>query len=339
MSCTHPLSKQRLSRTSRLAIFLSLSVSFLVAPALASEKPQLKPVSLQSAPAVSWQVLTNAIQDHSSIRRKKAILALATMPAWPSVTKLLTNALHKDQDGRVRTTAATALGTLKARRALPDLRQALDDKETTVRFAAAQSLWKMGDHSGREILLNVLDGEISPSGGMDEMIKQEFSDANQTMHDPQVLAWMGAEQASGAFLGPFSIGVTMAERMTKDKGASARVLSATMLASDHDPATVRDLDESLGDKNWVVKAAAAKALGDHACAVLIPDLALFLSDKRDELKLSAATSILRITNRLKSGRPRNQECELLHGLSPTRTAATSQTVAAGKATVDTESQK
>jgi hypothetical protein len=312
----------------RFCIFVTLSVLFLAAWVLGSDKPQPKPVSVAAAPSVSWKVLTTATQDHSSVRRKKAILALATMPPWHSVIKLLTDKLHEDQDSRIRTAAASALGTIKARRALPDLRQALDDKEVTVRFAAAQSLWKMGDHSGREILLNVLEGETSPAGGMDEMIRQEFTDATQKIHDPQALAWMGVEEASGAFLGPFSIGVTMAERLAKDSGASARVLSATMLASDHDPVTVRDLDESLADKNWVVRAAAAKALGDHACAVLIPDLALFLDDKRDELRLTAATSILRIANDVKTGHARNHECELLHGASPTRSAASARVVAA-----------
>jgi HEAT repeat protein len=233
--------------------------------------------------------------------------------------KLLDSTLQKDKDGRVRVAAASALGFMKARKAIPALRTSLDDKEVPVRFAAAQALWKMGDHSGRFVLLNVLEGQSSPSGGMNQMIRQQWDDAEDKLHDPQGLAWMGVQEASGAFLGPFAIGVTMAGELARDKGAPARVLSASMLASDRDPRTVRDLDESLGDSNWVVRTAAAKALANHPCSQLIPDLQPFLLEKRDELRLTAATALLRISANVKSSLAPSAECELLHGA--TRPAA------------------
>lgn len=288
-------------------------IAALLVPPLAAENTSSNQVNCpHRAVHSAWQVLTSAIQDHSAIHRQNAIGALSTLPPWSSTVRLLTNALKRDKDDRVRAAAAAALGTIKAEKAIPDLRAALDDEQVAVRFAAAQSLWKMGDHSGRDVLLNVLEGESSPGGGMNKMIRQQWDDATGKLHDPQALAWMGAEEASGAFLGPFAIGVTMAEQLTKDKGAPARVLSASMLASDHNPKTVRDLDESLGDNNWVVRVAAVKALGAHSCVRLIPDLTPFLDDKHDELRFAAATSILRIAAATRTNKFQH-ECELIHG--------------------------
>ena len=234
-----------------LMIALTLSVPALAFGAAEGSLPESRNTTAHNA----WEVLVSATRDHNAIHRQKALTAFSTLPPWSSAVKVLEKMLQHDEDGGVRAAAATALGHMNARRTAPTLRAALDDKEVSVRFAAAQSLWRMHDHSGRDILLNVLEGETFPGGGINQMIRQQWDEATGKLHDPQALAWMGAEEASGALLGPFAIGVTMAEQLTKDKGAPARVLSASMLASDRDPRTVRDLDESLGDTNWVVRAA------------------------------------------------------------------------------------
>jgi len=223
-------------------------------------------------------------------------------------TRIVENGLH-DKDVDVRRVAATALGEMKFRHSIPLLQVALDDNSAAVRFAAAQSLWKMGDQSGRKVLLGILEGDTSASPGA---LKQGLQGANNKLHDPNALALMGINEASGAFLGPFSMGIVMAEHLAKDKSAPGRVLSASLLASDHDPRSIRDLDEALGDSSWTVQAAAAKALAQHPCKQLIGDLEPLLDNKRDEVKLTAAASILRIAASTRSGPEQNNECELLH---------------------------
>jgi hypothetical protein len=74
----------------------------------------------------------------------------------------------------------------------------------------------IGDHSGRSVLVNVLAGESSPSGSF---FKQNLENADKKLHNPRALALTGINEASGALLGPFSLGVTVAERFAKDKSA------------------------------------------------------------------------------------------------------------------------
>ena len=259
----------------------------------------------------AWKLLKDAAADKKAARRQNAMLALATLGRRSSAVQLVEHALLHDEDSTIRQTAASALGEMKNRQAVPSLRKALDDDSAVVRFAAAKSLWDLGDHSGRDILIEVLEGESSPSEGF---IKSSFDKADKKLHSPHDLIFMGINEASGAFLGPFSMGVTVAEQLMKDKTAPARALSATLLAGDHDPRSVRDLDQALGDKNWAVRAAAAKALGNYGCKALVPDLEPLLQDKKDEVKFMAAASLLKISSAPGSRIP--SECKLVGPNAP-----------------------
>jgi len=110
-----------------------------------------------------------------------------------------------------------------------------------------------------------------------------------------------------------------------DKSASARALSASLLASDHSPASVRELRDALQDKNPAVRAAAAKALGRHPCRSVVEDLHGLLDEKKDEVKYMAAASLLRISTN--AGR-RHIECEV-PAASPASAVAQSLPESAG----------
>ena len=125
------------------------------------------------------------------------------------------------------------MGEIGARQAIPMLKKALDDESGEVSFAAARALWQMGDQSGREILWAVLAGDQKTGPGM---IQGGIRDAKRKMHSPAALAKIGISEAAG-FLGPFSMGVGFVEELVKDKGATARALSAKLLGSDSDPQT------------------------------------------------------------------------------------------------------
>jgi HEAT repeat protein len=213
-----------------------------------------------------------------------------------------------DKNSAVRADAATALAEMNSRQSLPALRKTLDDESEQVRFAVARAPWKMGDHSGRGFLLEVLQGEASPSTGM---IRQGLDGANRKLRNPRQLALTGINEASSALLGPFSFGVKMAEQLAKDKSADSRALSASLLAFDHDPESVNKLWEALHDKSSLVRLAAAKALGQHPCSKLVPDLQELSNSDKDEIRYMAAASILRITAMSNSAlQSRKSECEL-----------------------------
>jgi HEAT repeat protein len=313
-------------------LMLSLT-AFSVAQQTPQSTPQTETTPVTASPAeqnqskprrppqvTAWRLLRSAAADHSATKRQNAILALSTLGSSPGAVRLVEHALIDDKDDDIRQTAASALAEMKARSALPLLRKALDDKSEIVRFTAARALWDMGDRSGRDVLIEVLQGESSPSKGF---LESSFDEADKKLHNPHALALMGINEASGAFLGPFSMGVVLAKRLAKDKSAGARALSAALLASDHDPRSVRDLDVALGDKTWAVREAAAKAIGNYRCKCLIDDLAPLLDDKKEEVRLMAAASILRISAARPSTIP--SECTLVGPAAAERAAMRTST--------------
>jgi HEAT repeat protein len=197
-----------------------------------------------------------------------------------------------DKDESIRFLAATTLGALEARGAIPKLRDAMYDDSPQVSFAAVQSLWKMGDHSGRDLLYEILDGERKTKPGM---VKSKMDKAKQTMHDPKAMVLISINEASGAFLGPFSMGVSVLEEYARNNSAPVQALCAQMLAADNTAATIDELTDSLDDKNWAVRVAAARALAKLHHRDMIPKLKNMMENDKEQLaRFSAAAAIIHL---------------------------------------------
>src|SRR6266849_6275960 len=160
----------------------------------------------------AWDLLKKGLSDGNPDKRRAAIKAVAAIGAQPESMQLLENALH-DKSAQVRQSAAAALGETKAPESIPYLKQALDDDDE-VAFTAAKALSSMGDISGLQVFQDVLKGERKDAAGT---IKSATRDAKRKMRNPVELAMIGINEASGAFLGPASYGVTAAENAYKDK--------------------------------------------------------------------------------------------------------------------------
>jgi HEAT repeat protein len=238
----------------------------------------------------AWDVVKNDIQSHKTTRRTTAIAALAVIGPRPDVLALLEEALQ-DRDATVRKTAAIALGDLQAQDSKPALRARLDDDSSEVEFAAANSLWKMGDRSGRGIFIATLSGENKGDGFVKSTVKSNFSKYS----DPKSLAMTGVKEAAGAFLGPLPIGITIAQELMKDRTASARAECAALLAKDPSPEAVRELTQALADKNWAVRAAAAQALSVSPGKVSPDAFGPLLYDDNGTVRDIAAAGIIRLT--------------------------------------------
>lgn len=234
----------------------------------------------------AWHVLNSSFSMGKTTDKIDVITALGTLAPHPAVMKLLLRALH-DEDADVRLAAVSTLGLLKAHAAVPQLRHVLRDPEPQVSFAAAKALWNMGDHSGRAIFAEVLAGERSASPGMIEEAKKHYLNA-------RTLALMGIEEGAGAVFGPLGYGISAVKELTKDKGASSRALSAEMLGLDHSTHAMRALRDAALDKNWVVRAAVADALGNSGRHDALPPLRTLLNDDKDAVRCMAAASIIRL---------------------------------------------
>ena len=106
---------------------------------------------------------------------------------------------------------------------------------------------------------------------------------------------MGIKEGAGALLGPFSLGIGLAEELMKDKSAPARALSAKLLASDADSRSIKELEQALDDKNAAVRAAVARSMGQRAGRDAIPKLEPLLADSNDGVRYMAAAAVIRLS--------------------------------------------
>jgi HEAT repeat protein len=253
--------------------------------ATAAKAPEANPVT-------AWDLLTQEANSDRFRDRSDALSALTILDRDRRAIAVISNALS-DKDETIRMLAATSLGDIKAKSAIPKLKIALDDRSPQVSFAVAQALWKMGDRSGRDIFYEVLDGErkVTPSP-----IKQKIRQARLDMHDPKAVALIGVNEASSAFLGPFSMGVSMVEEYAKGGGTSVQALCAQMLASDDNRDTAHELMFALGDKNWAVRAAAARAIAKLDDRQALPQLKdMMQNDKSQPARFAAAAAVIRLS--------------------------------------------
>ena len=247
-------------------------------------------------PAAAWTMLVQKVTSDSVRDRSDALSALTVLDSDTKAVTLIETALD-DKDENIRVFAATSLGDIKARSAIPKLKGALDDKSAAVSFAAAQALWKMGDRSGRDIFYQILDGERKTKPGL---IKSKLNEAKLEMHDPKALALLGINQISGAFLGPFAMGVSMLEEFAKETSAPVQALCAQLLAADDSRHTVNELTAALDDKHWTVRAAAAKSLAKLRVHRAVPQLKNMMeNDKSQPARLVAAAAIVQLSQHVR----------------------------------------
>lgn len=238
----------------------------------------------------AWAVLRKSLDESNPVHRAAAVAALGSAGTLPRVVSTIESMLE-DKDYVVRETAAATLGEMKSTGSIPKLKKALNDEAPEVVFTAAKSLWTMGDESGKQILLDVLAGDRGTSSGM---VKGAMRDAKLKLHSPTALARMGVNEASGALLGPFSMGILVAEDAMKDGGRSTRALAANLLATDSDQSATQALADALTDKSALVRAAAIRALGHRLASNAIPTFVPLLDDTHTAVRCMAAATIIKL---------------------------------------------
>ena len=239
----------------------------------------------------AWTLLADAVTDAKHPQTRIQALAALGLLRCPQAEKMIEDAM-KDPDVDVRTAAALAAGQTKDRNLTTPLRDLLDDKEPQVVFTAAVTLWKMGDRSGEDILMSVADG--GSSAGPTVMHGAEHK-IDKDLHDPAMLAKMGAMQGAAMLLGPFGFGIAAFEFIHQGGGNLARASAIEQIEQERTAPIHRELVAALADKDMVVRATAAKALVDyHDKATSMALYALF-ADSKYPVRLSAAAAYLRTT--------------------------------------------
>ena len=207
----------------------------------------------------AWKILTDAATDVKHTQtRLQALTALGLLRS-PRSAKLIADAMT-DPGLDVRTAAALAAGLSRDRTLEPNLRSLLNDKEPQVAFTAAMTLSKMGDHTGDDILVAVVDGERSAGPTMMHGTEHRI---DNDLHNPAMLARLGAMQGASMLLGPFGFGITAFEFIHQSGGDLARVSAIVQIAKDRTEPVHKKLMAALADKDPAVRAAAAEALADY----------------------------------------------------------------------------
>ena len=261
----------------------------LSAPSLAQLPAQTNSAERRTA---AWAFLRDGLNNKDADHRIQAVYALGALGGQSDSVSLI-EARLQDKDSLVRQAAAKTLGDMQASRSIPKLRIALDDTSAAVSFTAAQALWHIGDQSGTSILAQVLAGDRGVSPGL---IHSEWHDMHEQLHNPISIAEFGAAQAAGAFLGPAGFGVAALKELAKDKTAGVRALSASLLRAGSDPGDRVLLEEALKDKSWLVRAAAAEALGQIGNETDVEKLSPIMDKGHPAERYKAAAAIIRLTS-------------------------------------------
>jgi HEAT repeat protein len=236
-------------------------------------------------------LLTDAAGDAKHPQTRIQALAALGMMHSPRSTKMIANAMA-DPDLDVRTAAALAAGQTKDRDLTTNLRNLLDDKEPEVAFTAAMTLWKMGDKSGEDILMAVVDGERSAAPTLINGTKHKISN---DLHNPAMLARMGAMQGASMLLGPFGYGITAYEYIHKSGGDLSRVAAIEQISQEKTDPIHKELIAALTDKDPTVRAAAAKALVDYRDKTTSTAIYALFIDPKYPVRLTSAAAYLRTT--------------------------------------------
>jgi HEAT repeat protein len=252
-------------------------------------------VSMSATPeeriAEAWTLLSNAARDLKHPQTRIQALAAVGLMRNARSEKTISDAMG-DADLDIRTAAVLAVGEAKDRNLTTDVRNLLDDKEPQVAFTAAMTLWKMGDRSGEDILMAVLDGERKAGPTLMHGTEHDIS---KELHDPAAMAKLGAMQGASMLLGPFGYGITAYEYIRKNGGDSARVSAIEQISQEKTAPVHKELVAALGDKDPTVRAAAAKALVDYRDNATSMAIYALFADTKQPVRLTAAAAYLRTT--------------------------------------------
>ncbi|MBD3209855.1 hypothetical protein GF318_00555 [Candidatus Micrarchaeota archaeon] len=220
--------------------------------------------------------LMQSLEDYDWRVRQKASLALKKMKITEEQFGRLLSMLSKGETAEKRAGAAMALGELRRTRAIPALKNAMKDKDTEVRTAAAEALAKI-----RDIALLT-----------ENLGSKDFSVRSQAVKD---LAGIGS-----AAVQPLLQALDSGNPRTR--AAAAKVLGEIC-----DPAAVPKLIRLLEDPVSGVRKNSAQALGNIADPRATKALASALERENDEIRAVISRALVRIGDSLSSGNAKNAQ--------------------------------
>lgn len=242
------------------------------------------------APSVNeaWTQLKAAAQSDSSENRIQAVTALSVMGNNDAAANILRNAFH-DSHTDVRAAAIVAAGETGNKALVPDIQRMLDDDHPQIAFAAALALWKMGDHSGQDIITEVIHGDRKAKPGL---IKSSMKKAKHTLHSPEKMLTIGAMQSAGFLFPPAGYGIGAYRYMHSGKTQDPRVQAIEELAKEHSDEVRDELINASDDHDDGVRLAAAEELAKYPGKTTTDALSRMFADSKKDVRLMACAAYI-----------------------------------------------
>lgn len=278
------------------------------------------PTEVESAEHKAWDLLQNAANGKSAENRADVARALGLIPGNSRARETAENLLQ-DRKPEVRVAAATALGQMHATESIPNLEEALQDRNIPVVMAAADSLRLLQESGSADaVYIELLTGERKSGDGL---VAQQMS----VLHNRKELAKMGISE--GVSFVPFGGIAWHAYRVIhKQNPNPVRAVAATNLANDPDPAIARALVRATDDKNWIVRVAAIQAIAQRGDPALLPKVQIKFSDPHAKVRYSAAATVVHLSAIQTSEMAREEKLSGADGSARERGAAGTQYFAA-----------
>jgi HEAT repeat protein len=238
------------------------------------------------------EVLRAGFDSKDSAVRMQAIVA-AGMVGRSQLALRRVEAALEDKDVTVRIAAAGTLADLKSYQSRPLLRKALSDNVPEVAFAAAKSLYAMHDAAGKRALIEILDKEKAPESNP---VRREARNVFEKFHSPGSAAMFIVRQGLGYVPLPgVGEGFSALMEIVNDPNLSPRASVVLLLGKEKDSEARRILENGLKDKDWSVRACAAQIIAQTARMDLVELLPPLFDDKDDKVRFRAAGAYLHLS--------------------------------------------
>jgi HEAT repeat protein len=244
------------------------------------------PAFAQSKIDEAWEILRVNLNEKDTAKRALAVHVLGLLPGDPQAQELSHKAVE-DEKPEVRAAAATALGQLRSKTAIPWLHALLSDDEPSVALAAASALIAFKDPAAYDVYYEFLVGERKSSKGV-------IAEQMKTLKDKKKMAEIGVEEGIG-FIPYAGIGLSAFKTLHADDVSPVRAAAAKMLIDDPDPETGQALVEASSDKSWVVKTAALEALAKRGDPLYLDSILPAMSDDNTSVRCTAAAAVIHLS--------------------------------------------
>lgn len=233
----------------------------------------------------SWDMLWSGAHSSDSGRRAAAMQALGLLDPSVEVVRLAQRGLQ-DKQASVRKAAATSLGQMHSTSSIPALNKVLSDSDISVALAAARSLLQMNRKSGYRVYYAVLTGKRQAG---QSLLQQQLDQFNT----PQKMMDFLFNQGIG-FLPYAGYGMEVIQDLQKKNNAPVRAAAAWALAKDPNPQSGQALVHACFDKNSMVRTAALRAVAVRGNPALLPSIQRAMQAPDARVQYTAAAAVLHL---------------------------------------------